>query len=182
MFYPPNSFQTNKVNEVRKNIKTLGKLINEKNSYIAELKSVLIVVQRNKLTSQQKQFELKKRTRQLKNLLERQNVEMNQCVNQKSNTELNIQLMIREKLNSLTTFIYSIDECSDNVEESIQENSFNSEDTPLLSLVSETSSTSNFSQSPTTVAKFKIVDSWINADGEYNLNCKSLMITFHPRF
>ena len=163
-----------KIDEIKKNIKTLNKLINEKKCFIRELNSILIDIKRNKLKYHEKHLFLKNRISENKNNLAKQNVAINHCLNQKSKTELNIQLLIREKLNSLTTFIYYIDEYSDNTDESHyeQDNSFNSEDTPLLSLLSDTSKTSPSKKKVPSIVKYKIVDSWVNLDCDFNLSCK----------
>lgn len=184
---PP--FQNYQIRETDKILNRLKRVITEKKTYLKDLNSVLNDTKRNSLKCHQKHIHLKTRIGDVKNLVAKQSVALNDQARKKGNIESLVQLLVRQKLTTLTTCIYNLSEDTLlpgalGMEDSFtasdkSDTSFGgSESTPLLTFSSDSPNSSLTKGSGGAVAsvpviRYRLVEPWIAANESFTSFCKS---------
>lgn len=160
-------------------MKTLRKIINEKKNYLKEIRLELCETKRNVISCQGKHFYLKNRINNVKNLVAKQNVAINEQQRTKVLEDNRVRILIRQKLNTLTTYIYQFSvEDVNNLEDSTEKYDMSmsgSETAPLLNFSSESSSKTSLISKETNfqqVSRYRLIDAWITSNENFNLFCK----------
>lgn len=163
-----------KIRETEKHLNVIKKIITDKKNYLKDLNSYLNDTKRKSLSCHQRHLHLKSRINDMKNSIAKQSVSLNESSREKSSMEENIQHILREKLCSLTAYIYqlseenvtALDDSSDRMEAS-----FSSESTPLLCFSSDSSQSEKKLNKVMSFTRYKIVEPWIASNENFQLQC-----------
>lgn len=167
-------------------MKTLRKIINEKKNYLKEIQGELNDTKRNVISCQGKHLHLKSRIHNIKNIIAKQNVAINEQQGSKASEDNRIQILIREKLLTLTTYIYQFSvEDANNLDDSMERYDMSmsgSESAPLLNNSSESSAGTPLISREVNflpVIRYRLIDAWITSNENFNLFCEwYLLILF----